>query len=59
MLLSAFQVDELHGNLEEKDQALTKAREALHKAQLQKYQVSRMWRITSATARFIPLFVFQ
>ncbi|KAI5612920.1 myomegalin isoform X4 [Silurus asotus] len=32
------QVDELYGNLEEKDQALTKAREALHKAQLQKYQ---------------------
>ncbi|KAF4076987.1 hypothetical protein AMELA_G00202890 [Ameiurus melas] len=32
------QVDELHGNLDEKDQALSKAREALHKAQLQKYQ---------------------
>ncbi|XP_053334053.1 CDK5 regulatory subunit-associated protein 2 isoform X6 [Clarias gariepinus] len=32
------QVDELYRNLEEKDQALTKAREALHKAQLQKYQ---------------------
>ncbi|KAK3524591.1 hypothetical protein QTP70_029906 [Hemibagrus guttatus] len=32
------QVDELYGNLEEKEQALTKAREALHKAQLQKYQ---------------------
>ncbi|XP_060791643.1 CDK5 regulatory subunit-associated protein 2 isoform X2 [Neoarius graeffei] len=31
------QVDELYGNLEEKDQALTKVREALHKAQLQKY----------------------
>ncbi|XP_062868121.1 CDK5 regulatory subunit-associated protein 2 isoform X2 [Trichomycterus rosablanca] len=32
------QVDELYGNLEEKDQALAKARDALHKAQLQKYQ---------------------
>lgn len=32
------QVDELYGNLEEKEQALTKAREALHKAQLHKYQ---------------------
>ncbi|KAI4905002.1 hypothetical protein NFI96_016457 [Prochilodus magdalenae] len=34
-------VEELYGNLEEKDQALAKAREALHKAQLQKYQASR------------------
>ncbi|TSK72021.1 Calmodulin-regulated spectrin-associated protein 1-B [Bagarius yarrelli] len=32
------QVDELYGNLEEKERTLTKAREALHKAQLQKYQ---------------------
>ncbi|XP_066501258.1 myomegalin-like [Hoplias malabaricus] len=32
------EVEELYGNLEEKDQALAKAREALHKAQLQKYQ---------------------
>ncbi|XP_053505270.1 CDK5 regulatory subunit-associated protein 2 isoform X8 [Ictalurus furcatus] len=32
------QVDELYGNLEEKDQALSQARDALHKAQLQKYQ---------------------
>jgi len=28
----------LSGDLEEKDQALAKAREALHKAKLQKYQ---------------------
>ena len=39
--LSFSQVEELYGNLEEKDQALAKAREALHKAQLQKYQASR------------------
>ncbi|XP_007256630.3 CDK5 regulatory subunit-associated protein 2 isoform X1 [Astyanax mexicanus] len=32
------EVEELYGNLEDKDQALAKAREALHKAQLQKYQ---------------------
>uniref|UniRef100_A0A3B4DP35 CDK5 regulatory subunit associated protein 2 n=1 Tax=Pygocentrus nattereri TaxID=42514 RepID=A0A3B4DP35_PYGNA len=32
------EVEELYGNLEEKDQVLAKAREALHKAQLQKYQ---------------------
>ncbi|XP_036444694.1 myomegalin-like isoform X2 [Colossoma macropomum] len=32
------EVEELYGNLEEKDQALAKAREAFHKAQLQKYQ---------------------
>uniref|UniRef100_A0A4W4DN43 Centrosomin N-terminal motif 1 domain-containing protein n=1 Tax=Electrophorus electricus TaxID=8005 RepID=A0A4W4DN43_ELEEL len=32
------EIEELYGNLEEKQQTLTKTREALHKAQLQKYQ---------------------
>lgn len=36
--LSLFQIEDLSGDLEEKDQALAKAREALHKAKLQKYQ---------------------
>ncbi|XP_042603548.1 CDK5 regulatory subunit-associated protein 2-like isoform X1 [Cyprinus carpio] len=32
------EIEDLSGDLEEKDQALAKAREALHKAKLQKYQ---------------------
>ncbi|XP_076836764.1 CDK5 regulatory subunit-associated protein 2 isoform X2 [Brachyhypopomus gauderio] len=32
------EVEELYGNLEEKEQTLAKTREAIHKAQLQKYQ---------------------
>ncbi len=35
----SLQIEDLSGDLEEKDQALAKAREALHKAKLQKYQV--------------------
>lgn len=38
LYLSLFQIEDLSGDLEEKDKALAKAREALHKAKLQKYQ---------------------
>lgn len=38
-LFLSLQIEDLSGDLEEKDQALAKARDALHKAKLQKYQV--------------------
>lgn len=39
----SFQIEDLSGDLEEKDQALAKAREALHKAKLQKYHVCEIF----------------